>query len=274
LLIELAGHVAKLFDASETERNQEILLVKSASKRDVVSRLDLEISQFVEKYLTELNPNARVISEENTENVEEVWGTFIKSDQAYLIDPLDGSSNYSSGFSEYGFMGCYQKKGRFVESLVVLPNESMVIHWKSGGQNSFSRQVSNYLGKFGPAYVAYSPIQSDSQLRDLTQVLDFADKQTAGFFRYGSACTALYRTLLEFHPFFLGLNMRPWDVASYFPILAAANFQIRYASGRCGLSMLATKEPRIIESFNPLAFSQFQNSILYREGDELRITDD
>jgi myo-inositol-1(or 4)-monophosphatase len=258
-LVSMAGILAEQFSLLEFESRSDVEYTKEQNVRDVVTKTDLEIHKTVGEFCAKEFPGTLFLSEENS-----VQGNSMKciteSPSVIVIDPLDGTNNLVYGLKEYGFMGCLIQKAKFIESLVLIPSENQVLTWNHTTGLRMSRDLSRLDLPSASTYLAYAPRLSSNYLNTRLQLMNLFDSSTAGVYRYGSACIGLFRTLLGIHSTFVGLQMRPWDVIPFIPILASKGASLAYSASIDEISVLI--------SFDSHVFSR-SKEIFSRNGEEV-----
>jgi myo-inositol-1(or 4)-monophosphatase len=235
-LIDIAGDIAKKFDYLEYRNQEQVKYIKHDNLRDVVIDLDIEIHNLLSNFCATHYPKTFFLSEESTDSSYS-WKKIVNSDSIMVVDPLDGSNNVVCGIQEFGFMACVVERAKFVESLVVLPNENQIISWSKDFGVVSSRKILIRKNPSASTYLAYSPQLSKELIESRLAIMSLLDGASAGVYRYGSACLGLFRTLTGAHSTFIGLEMRPWDVISFFPILASSGANIAYHASDTDISV-------------------------------------
>ena len=91
-----------------------------------VSNGDLEVDKILQKFLKKISPEIEVVSEETIKN------TKIKKRQTFwLVDPIDGTSSYIRGGSEYTINAGLIINQKPVAGIIYAPKEKVVLLvWK------------------------------------------------------------------------------------------------------------------------------------------------
>ncbi len=92
----------------------DVLYTKS-SARDVVTRADLAAHRHCLERIASAYPGHAILSEENE------TGHDVSGDDLWVIDPLDGSLNFSTRTPLFGTMIAYVRKGEVVLAAICLP---------------------------------------------------------------------------------------------------------------------------------------------------------
>ena len=104
IIIYEAGSILK-------DRYYESFKYSNKQKFDLVSEVDLEIEELLVKSLKELYPEHGIFSEEAgniSTNKEFTW----------IIDPIDGTTNFIFGIPYFCISLCLEHKGQIVESYI------------------------------------------------------------------------------------------------------------------------------------------------------------
>ena len=269
-LIPLAREIMDVFEKLNIEDAGKISKIKFENLRDVVTELDLDLHKLVSDYCAKSLPGTLFLSEENSDNAN-IWERIVRERSILVVDPLDGSNNLACGLQEYGFMATILTNGKFSESLIILPNENQMIRWNSQNGVLFSKDVLHRELVSATAYLAYPPRLSHSQIQTRTKIMSKLDTLSAGVYRYGSAALGLYRTAIGAHSTFVGLDMRPWDVISYFPILKSLGASVTYSASSEAITILVSKNIEIFTAIKGDLSSQIGEFVDFAVGDELRL---
>jgi len=98
---------------------------KSAHRMDAVTNADLLSEKVIISRIKKTYPDHGIISEESgrmNETAEYVW----------IIDPIDGTLNFSSGVPMFGVMICLTHKGRVILSAINMPATGELFFAKAG----------------------------------------------------------------------------------------------------------------------------------------------
>ena len=100
--------------------------MKSDHVWDVVTKADLRADKLITSRIQKAYPTHGIISEESgttNEGAEYVW----------IVDPIDGTLNFSKGVPLYGVMICLVRKGDVILSAINLPSTGELFYAKKGG---------------------------------------------------------------------------------------------------------------------------------------------
>jgi myo-inositol-1(or 4)-monophosphatase len=266
-LLNLVARVCNAFSKSGSQHMRTVQKVKDDQCRDVVTELDMKLHQIAEQFVAERLPNCKLLSEEGAcvEAHQNKWS----KGEWLIVDPLDGSNNHALGLPNYGFMAAQMHDGRIKGSVIVLPEHDQYMVFESD-QSIYAHPIPQKATiDNGTVYYAYPPKQDKSEREARNALFDLIDEKSAGVYRYGSACAALYQLLCGKHMAFIGHGIRLWDAIAFFPLLNTNQFKVMYAVKGNKLSLLASKKvdfldcaAKIIEAQQGITFHIFSNDDL------------
>lgn len=121
-LLELSVEAARI--ASEERTRLEIALKPDGS---IVTNGDKAVEAFLVPRLLDLTPQAGIWGEEGTWRESEDGGLWV-------IDPIDGTSNYAFGQHLWGVTAAYLHGGKLMAGTIVMPQVEMsMVSWHGGG---------------------------------------------------------------------------------------------------------------------------------------------
>ena len=244
--LNLAGRVCREFEVSNSQQMRTVQKVKGNQIRDVVTELDVKLHTISEQFVAEQISECKLLSEEG---VHDGFTTqrLLKED-FLIVDPLDGSHNYAIGLPNYGYMAAHVQRGHINGAVIVVPEHSQYIVLE-GDQCLYAQPlVSGGASDNGTVYYAYPPLQNTSERQARVALQDLIDVQSAGMYRYGSACVGLYQLLCKKHMAFIGHGIRLWDAIAFLPVLALQGIVVRYQIKGLSITLLAGKRSDFLES--------------------------
>ncbi|MEO1312782.1 MAG: inositol monophosphatase family protein [Pseudomonadota bacterium] len=209
LMIKAARKAARslLRDFGEVENLQ----VSSKAAGDFVSRADIKAEQLIREELTEGRPNYGWLAEESD--------PFPGKDptRRWMVDPLDGTSNFLHGLPHWSISIALEHKGEVVSAVVFDPvKDEMFTAEKGAGawMNDRRMRVSDRREMIEMVFGTGIPWANNPTLpRHLKQQAKLSP-MCAGLRRWGSAALDLaYVGAGRFDGYWeIGLN--PWDIAA------------------------------------------------------------
>lgn len=195
-----------LSEAAQFDKNT----VEVKSRNSLVSYVDKKAEEQLVTALAQLIPESGFIAEEGTSDKKgDVWN--------WIIDPLDGTTNFIHGIPIFSISIALQKNDELVLGVVKELNQDEVFYaWKGGGAwmngkpitTGSAETLSESLIATGFPYHDYERLQQYlNLLRDLMHA-------TRGVRRMGSAAVDLaYVACGRFDGFF-EYSLNAWDVAA------------------------------------------------------------
>jgi myo-inositol-1(or 4)-monophosphatase len=146
-------------------------------------------------------------------------GTSTKKSDTYnwIIDPLDGTTNFSHGVPVFAVSIALMKRNELVLGVVYEINRDECFHAVKG-QGAFLNHVSikvSPVQTIDKALLATGfPYYNFDQMKQYLAILDEFMKGTHGLRRMGSAAVDLAYTACGRFEGFFEYNLQPWDVAA------------------------------------------------------------
>lgn len=184
--------------------------VQTKSLNSLVSYVDVEAERMLVEGLQKLIPDAAFLTEEETTPQA-------KGERYWIIDPLDGTTNFLHGLPLFAISIALVEHGEVVVGVVYeIGNDELFYGWKNGGAylNSEPITVSKKSPLSNSLLATGFPYHDFSKMPQYMNLLQDCFRYTRGMRRFGSAATDLaYVACGRFEGFFeYGLN--PWDVAA------------------------------------------------------------
>lgn len=183
--------------------------IELKSRNSLVSHVDQSAERALVSGLRALLPDAGFLTEEET--VEQQ-----KATDRWIIDPLDGTTNFLHGLPFFSISIALERQGKLVLGIVhEVTREEHFVAWEGGGTWLNGRQVfvsvrdqlSDCLIATGFPYYDYQHI--DGYLNVLKAFME----QTRGLRRLGSAALDLAYVACGRFDAFYEYALHPWDVA-------------------------------------------------------------
>lgn len=196
------------FILAERDKVQEEQ-IELKSLNSLVSYVDETAEKQLVESLKEIVPEAGFIAEEGTET---------KKGETYnwIIDPLDGTTNFLHGIPVFAISIALMKKDEVVTGVVYeLGQKEMFSAWKGGGAylNTKPIKVSSHSELKDCLIATGFPYYDFGRMKQFTELLTTYFEKTRGVRRLGSAATDLaYVACGRFDAFF-EYGLSPWDVA-------------------------------------------------------------
>lgn len=211
--------------------NLSAIKVDSKAFNDFVSDVDRQAEAIIIDILKEAYPHHRIVSEEagvvGNERAEFEW----------IIDPLDGTTNYLHGYPQYAISIALLEKGVLKEALVYAP-ERNDLYTASRGQGALLNdrriRVSNRIELNQCVIGTGFPVVDQSMLDQYLAILKEFIQKTAGARREGAAALDLCALAAGRFDGFFEFNLKPWDIAAGALIVQEAGGIVTDMQGNSG----------------------------------------
>jgi myo-inositol-1(or 4)-monophosphatase len=201
----------------------ESLTITSKGRNDFVSEVDHAAEAEIIKLIRKNYPNHAFLAEES--------GRTGDSDTVWIIDPLDGTTNFLHGFPTFAVSIACQIRGKLEHGVVYDPiSQEIFSATRGGGAHLDNRRirVSKQRGLEGSLIGTGFPYRANSKYLDsYLLMLRAVMENTAGVRRPGSAALDMAYVAAGRTDAFWEIGLSPWDTA-------AGTLLIQEAGGRIG----------------------------------------
>ncbi len=210
--------------ALQAARKAGELIVKAASKldrirvneksqHDYVSEVDRKAEEEIIYHLRKAYPDHRIICEES--GIHEGSDT----NSEWIIDPLDGTTNFLRGIPQYAVSIAYRHKGRLEHAVVYDPVklEEFTASRGRGAQLNGSRiRVSARIDTAGALYATGIPFSGKpfENMPSFLATMSALAENSSGIRRMGAASLDLAYVAAGRFDAFWEMHLQPWDIAA------------------------------------------------------------
>lgn len=190
-------------------RNLDIVAVQEKAANDFVSEVDREAEQAIIRTLREAYPDHSILAEES--------GASGKSEYKWIIDPLDGTTNFLHGFPQYAVAIALMHREVVTQAVIYDPARNDLFT-ASRGRGAYLNDQRMRVGKrtLKLALIGTGlPFKEqhahlDAYLAMLRDVM----RNSAGVRRAGSAALDLAYVAASRLDGFWEIGLSPWDIAA------------------------------------------------------------
>lgn len=226
--------------------------IETKGLHNYVTYVDKGAEEMIVDGLRKIIPDSGFITEEGTADKN-------KEDYIWIIDPLDGTTNFIHGLPPFAISIALQYKGETVVGVVrevVLDECFYSYHGGKAYLNETEIKVSN-IKKVNDSLIATGfPYYDYNRLNPFMKTLEYFMKNSHGIRRLGSAATDLIYVACGRLDAFYEYGLSPWDVAAGAFIVEQAGGKVSDFSGKenyiFGKEVIAT---------NGNIFEEFQKAI-------------
>jgi myo-inositol-1(or 4)-monophosphatase len=195
--------------------------VQTKGFHDFVTYVDKNSEKKLVEGLAEILPEAGFLVEEETAGEN-------SNEYTWIVDPLDGTTNYIHNITPFAISIALSKKGKIIYGLVYELGQKEIfeaLENKKPTLNGKTIKVSDTKSIQESIIATGFPYNDFSILDSYLQSLQFFMKNTHGIRRLGSAATDLAYTACGRFEGFYEYSLKPWDVA-------AGSFILQQAGGK------------------------------------------
>ncbi|TVR83682.1 MAG: inositol monophosphatase [Saprospirales bacterium] len=224
---ELENPLSKIVSDTALWIRNEAVNFDSASvefkgRNDLVSDIDRKAQEMLVVKLAKLMPGSGFLTEEDITEDE------IK-EFTWVIDPLDGTTNYVHGLPIFSVSVSLKLQDRVVMGAIAEPNLNEVFTaYLGGGARLNGRPIrTSKTVEIGSALIATGfPYRDFSQLGSYLELLNYFLVKTRGVRRLGSAAIDLAYTAAGRFDGFYEYGLNEWDVSAGTLILSEAGGKV------------------------------------------------
>ncbi len=201
------------------------LKVSYKGPRDLVTEADVTVENFIKDRLFQLYPDIEFLGEET--------GGVKKTERCFILDPLDGTTNFAHHFPFFCISLAYVEDSETVLGIVYDPLRKEFFHAqkdKGAFLNDKKISVSNTTELKRGLVATGFPYADNTVSKSLSyfnQILPFCQ----GIRRAGAAAMDLVYTACGRFDGFFELNLKPWDVAAGILIVREAGGTVTDLNG-------------------------------------------
>lgn len=203
--------------------------VRYKRENDPVTNVDRDVERFLRGQLALLFPEDSILGEEfgeaERENVERVW----------MIDPIDGTTNFSQSIPIYCVSLALQHRGRTVVAVIYDPTRDELFSamaqggaWLNGEPMRVSEQP-----ELSQAVLAtgFPPLKQGDTFESIIERMGHVVAASRGMRRLGSAALDLAYVAAGRLDGFWEYRLNPWDTAAGYLLVEEAGGQVSIDSG-------------------------------------------
>ncbi len=209
--VKAARRAAAIINRASFDLDQ--LPVSNKGHNDFVSEVDHAAEQSIIDVLQQAYPDHAILAEESgaSANLHD------ENENVWIIDPLDGTTNFIHGFPQYAVSIALQQRGQITQAVVYDPtrNELFTATKGVGAFLNDKRIRVAKRDKLADALVGTGFPYSDlSGLDEYLKMFKAMTEKTAGLRRPGSAALDLAYVAAGRLDGFFEKNLKPWDMAA------------------------------------------------------------
>ncbi len=224
----------------------DTLQVDSKGYNDFVSEVDRRAEQEIIQIIHKAYPHHAILAEESGEHGD--------NDAVWIIDPLDGTTNFLHGFPQFAVSIALRHNGRMEVGVVYDPlrDELFTAVRGSGAQLNDRRiRVSKAKGLDGTLIGTGFPFRDQTYIDAYLGMFKALLPRTAGIRRAGSAALDLAYVAAGRLDGFWEIGLKPWDMAAGILLIQEAGGVVGDLRGGADFftnGNVVTGNPRVFEA--------------------------
>lgn len=224
-VIELSTLVAAYIEKESLDFSKDT--VETKSKNDFVSYVDQEAERLIVKTLKEIMPEAGFVTEEGTAHET-------GEDYLWIIDPLDGTTNFIHASTPYAISIALTYKHEPVVGVIYeITRKEIFYAWKGSKAYLDGKEIHvSTTDKLPEALIVTGrPHHYMERYQELLNSVDYFLKNTHGLRLSGSAASDLAYVACGRYDGRYEFNLKPWDIAAGVLIIQQAGGRISDFNG-------------------------------------------
>ena len=209
--LNIAVKAARRAGSIITRASEDIgsLTINDKGYNDFVTEVDLASEKEIIRVLKTSYPDHAFLGEET--------GLTHQADNVWIIDPLDGTTNFLHGFPQYCISIALEEKGEITQAVIYDPNRNDLFT-ATKGQGAFLNQrrmrVSNKSKLKESILGTGFPFRDFQHLPVYLKIFEEVVRGTSGIRRPGSAALDLAYVAAGWFDGFFEINLSKWDIAA------------------------------------------------------------
>ena len=204
----------------------DTLNVSTKRMNEFVTEVDREAEAIIIGDIRKAYPDHAILAEES--------GAAGESDYRWIIDPLDGTTNYVHGFPQFCVSIALEHRGRLEQGVVFDPlRQELFTASRGAGARLDDRRirVSRQSGLEGALLGTGFPFRGDYDLDTYLETLRALVPRSAGIRRAGAAALDLAYVAAGRLDGFWEFGLQPWDMAAGVLLIREAGGLVTDADG-------------------------------------------
>jgi len=211
-ILNVANQAAKeagQFIAAQLE-NINLLEIEKKGRHDYVSQVDKQAEKIIIEIVRKYYPQHNILAEESGHQQR-------NSEFEWIIDPLDGTTNFLHGFPQFSVSIAVTEKGKLMHGVVYDPLKDELFSASRGAGarlNNYRIRVSEQKELEDALLATGFPFHNFECLDTYMESLKTFMLQTSGLRRAGSAALDLAYVACGRVDGYWEFNLKPWDIAA------------------------------------------------------------
>ncbi len=217
--------IAAVKEAAEIMKSDYTVETKG-EKENIVTSNDKAVQKFLYTKLAEILPSSGFFGEEDVTSYK-------PSEYVWIVDPIDGTTNYARNIRDCGISVGLERSGELILGVIYLPYHDEIYHAEKGcGAYMNGKPIKVSDKKFGNGILCTALCVYKKELSDIClSILNDAYSKCADFRRFGSAAAELAYLASGKCDLYFEIRLFPWDFAAGYVIIKEAGGCIASLNG-------------------------------------------
>ena len=219
-ILRIAASTARKAGDILLERYEKPHHIQHKGSIDIVTEADLASEELIINVLNETMPGIEIVSEESFASEKK-----IPSGQAWIIDPLDGTTNFAHNFPWFSVSIAFSEKYKSLAGVIYSPiQEELFCATSAGGAWLNDRPIKvSEVNELQKALVATGfPYDVQKRSDTITAMLKTVLTHSQGVRRPGAATLDLAYLACGRLDAFWEVGLKPWDTAAGYLLVEEA----------------------------------------------------
>lgn len=208
---EIVKNASRLMNIEGKEIRQK------GNASNYVTDADVNVQRYLTEHLQELLPGSLVLGEENEENP-------VEGENIWIIDPIDGTSNFIRDIGISSISVGLMQKGELTLGVIYQPYRDEM-YWAEAGKGAFlnGKPIRVSERDFAHAHLCSAMSLYDKKFaKPCFRIIERIYGESDDLRRLGSAATELAYLAAGRVELYFEIRVFPWDVAGAIPIIREA----------------------------------------------------
>ncbi|MFQ5659753.1 MAG: inositol monophosphatase family protein [Gammaproteobacteria bacterium] len=232
-------HIVKYLDRIQG------LSVSSKGRNDFVTEVDRQAESIIIGAIHKAYPDHGILAEES--------GTQSGDEYRWIIDPLDGTTNFLHGFPHFAVSIALEYKGELDQAVVYDPLKQELFTASRGAGAFLNKRrirVSSQKSLEGALLGTGFPFRNHERLEEFLKTFRTLFPMTAGIRRTGAASLDLAYVACSRLDGFWEFGLKPWDIAAGSLLILEAGGMVGDMNGKLSYfksGNIVTGNPKVFE---------------------------
>lgn len=194
-------------DLIDHKRQRKITISTKSSHSDLVTNVDQEIEAFLIEKLTQLYPQTKILGEESNFEID------LEHGQTWIIDPIDGTSNFVKQGQQFGILLCQYIDGIAIEAYICdgIKRDIYAVRLGQGVTKNKVKLNPEYNSTFENSLISMSPNFFLKYVKQKEKLI----RECLGI-RYAGSCAIDGIGVIEGYLGAFSIRIAgPWDIAPH-----------------------------------------------------------